>query len=209
MSPLRPSCVTAALIATALVVLLVPGAVLAHAELATVSPADKVTVQGTPQIKMTFTEPLDPAKSSITLIGAGGAVVDGKSNVPSGGSGKEMDFVVNGELQSETYTIRWTTASSLDGDIARGTTTFTVVAASAPPPSPTSSAQASVEPSIAPSSSPTTAPSVAPSPSAAPATPATSTSDAIIPIVVVLVVIAALAAWLLRGRGRGRGPAAG
>ena len=193
----------------AFLILLAPGAVLGHAELDTVSPADKSTVEGTPQIKMTFTEALDPAKSSITLVGPSGAVIDGNSNVPSGGSGKEMDFVVNGELQSETYTIRWTTASAVDGDIARGTTTFTVVAASAPPPSPTSSVAASVEPSAAASASPTVAPSVAPSPSAPPTTPATSTSDAIIPIVVVLVVLVGLGIWLLRGRGRGRGPAAG
>ncbi len=209
MTPSRSRRAITVVATAAFLSLLVPGAVLGHAELDTVSPADKSTVQGTPPIKMTFTETLDPAKSSITLISSSGAVIDGKSSVPSGGSGKEMDFAVNGELQSETYTIRWTTASAQDGDIARGTTTFTVVAASAPPPSPTSSAQASVEPSGAESPSATAASTVAPSPSASPTTPASSTSDAVIPIVVVLVVLAGLGLWLLRGRGRARGPGAG
>lgn len=188
---LRLSIAAAALAAIALA-----PTVLAHAELETVLPADKATVEGPPiQVQMTFTEKLDPAKSSIKLVDAAGSLVAEGSTVDTG-LPTTMRLILPRALPAGTYTARWVSASAEDGDLDRGTTTFTIVA----PPS--------VAPSVAPSEGPAASASAAPSvtataaPSAAPTTPAGSTSDAIIPIVAVLAVLVLLGLWLFRGRAR-------
>jgi hypothetical protein len=155
---------------------------------------------------MTFTEAVDPAKSSIKLVDASGAVIADGSTVSSGNP-KLMRLAISTVLAPATYTVRWTTASAVDGDLDHGTTTFTVAAAASVEPSAStapaasSSAAASVAP---PSDAPSVVPSVAPSPSSPPTTPAASTNDAVIPIIVALVVIVGLGAWLLRSRARAR-----
>ena len=195
----RALCVTFVLALFAL-----PAAVLAHAELDTVSPADGTTVTKVlTEIAMTFTEDLDPAKSSIVLAKAGGAQVQ-SGGVVSADDLKRMTLAIT-DLAAGPYEIRWTSASAEDGDIARGTTHFTYA-----PPNPTES---DILPTESPSeaASPTAVPSpsvTAPSPSpSAAGTPAASTSDVLIPIVVAIVVVGVLGAWLLRGRSRGGGPA--
>jgi methionine-rich copper-binding protein CopC len=174
-----------------------PASALGHAELDTVTPADKATVQGSPaEIVLTFTQNLDSEKSSIRVVNPAGTVVVQGGTVPSG-SPREMHLAVPTALAVGTYTIRWTSFSSEDQEQARGTTTFTVGAAATPSPT--------AVPSV-PGPSPSTVPSAAPpasSPSP-PTTPAASTTDALIPIVAALLVLAALGAWLLRGRFRAR-----
>jgi methionine-rich copper-binding protein CopC len=187
-----------------LALLVVAPVALGHAQLATVDPADKSTVQGSPtEIVMTFTQNLDPSKSSIRVVNAGGAVVAQGGTVPSG-SPREMDLALTNPLDPGKYTIRWTTFSSEDQEQARGTTTFTVVAA--PPSATPAPSLATAAPSAPPSSSPSVAPSIPPvvsaPPSSPPTTPATSTSDAVIPVVLALIVLAGLGLWLLRGRSR-------
>ncbi len=184
--------------------LLVPTIALGHAELDTATPKDKSTVQTPPtEIVMTFTEPVVPSKSSIKLVDGSGSVIAQGSTVDAADA-KTMRLAITGDLTPATYTVRWTTASALDGDLDHGTTTFTLAAAASVAPSATpapsaatSSAPASAAASVAP-------PSVAPSPSSSspPATPAASTSDAVIPVVIALIVLAALGLWLLRGRSR-------
>ena len=207
MTPSRSRRALAAVATAAFLLLLAPGAVLGHAELDTATPADKSSVPPPTEVVLTFTETLDPSKSSIKLADAGGQIVAEGSTVDTGNT-KTMRLVTP-NLAAGAYTVRWISASAQDGDLDHGTTTFTVTAAASPSPSAAPSADGSVEPSAAESPSATAAPSDAPSPSAPPTTPATSTSDAIIPIVVVLVVLAGLGVWLLRGRGGGRGSAAG
>jgi len=172
---------------------------LGHAELATVTPADKSTIQGPPEeIDMTFTQNLDPTKSSIVLVDAAGKLVVQGGIVTNG---REMYLPLPEPLPAGTYQIRWTTFSSEDKESDRGTTTFTVAAAASVAPSTTTaspSAAESVAPSAAASVAPSAGPSVAASP--APTTPTTSTNDAVIPIIVALVVLAGLGLWLLRGR---------
>jgi methionine-rich copper-binding protein CopC len=195
-----------AIVAGLVTALLVPAIALAHAELDKATPADKSTVQGSPtEILMTFTEAVDPAKSSIKLVDASGAVVADGSTVSSGNP-KLIRLAISTVLAPATYTVRWTTASAVDGDLDHGTTTFTVAAAASVEPSastapsaPTASSSAAA--SVAPSS---VAPSVAPSPSSPPTTPATSTNDAVIPIIVALILLVGLGAWLLRSRARAR-----
>jgi methionine-rich copper-binding protein CopC len=194
----------AALFALVLLVTIGPSAVLGHAELDTASPADKSTVTGSPpEVVFTFTEPVNPTKSSLKLVDGGGAIVaDGSTVDPA--DAKKMHLVVPTQPPG-AYTVRWTTASALDGDIARGTTTFTIVAAT-PSPSVVPSATASPSAAASEAASPSTsAPSASPAPSPAPSggggTP-TSTRDAVIPVIGALIVLAGLGLWLLRGRSR-------
>jgi methionine-rich copper-binding protein CopC len=192
-----------AIVAGLVTALLVPAIALAHAELDKATPADKSTVQGSPtEILMTFTEAVDPAKSSIKLVDASGAVVADGSTVSSGNP-KLIRLAISTVLAPATYTVRWTTASAVDGDLDHGTTTFTVAAAAsvAPSASTAPAASSSAAASVAP---PSDAPSVAPLPSSPPTTPATSTNDAVIPIIVALILLVGLGAWLLRSRARAR-----
>ena len=181
--------------------IVLPATALGHAELDTVIPADKATVQGPPaEIVMTFTETLDPAKSSIKLVDAGGTVIVEGSTVDTSDA-KVMRLALPAGLAAATYTARWISASAQDGDLDHGTTTFTVEAAATPSPSSTPAPAESA--TAAPASAP---PSIAPSPaaSAAPTAATASTSDAIVPIVVALAVLVGLGLWLLRGRARSR-----
>ena len=198
MAPQRLRRSLAVLVGASLFLILVPVAALAHAELDTISPADKSSGPPPQQIVGTFVENVDPSKSSYTVVDASGKVVVSGGEVDPANT-KRMTLALP-VLAPGAYTIRWTTLSADDNEIARGTTTFTVVAAS-PSPSATPVPSASVAASASPSASapPSAAPS--PSPSGGTGTP-TSTTDALIPIVAVLVVLALLGLWLLRGRGR-------
>lgn len=178
--------------------LAIPLAASGHSELDTASPTDGSTVVGTPdEIVMTFTEPLTPSKSSITLKVAGGA------DLAKGGVDPADDLVMRltpPTLEPGAYEIDWVT-SAPDGDIERGTVKFTVTA---PTPSPT--VEPTATPSEAPSTAPTAAPSASPVPTPSPAASASGTptsasgTDVILPVVVAIVMIAVLGGWLLRGR---------
>jgi len=176
---------------------ILPATAIGHAALVTVTPADGSTVPGSPtRIVMTFAQNLDPAKSSIRVADAGGAVVIEGGTVPAG-QPREIDLAIPTALVPGTYMIRWTTFSTEDGEQARGTTTFVVAAvatpSSTPPAAPgTTTAALSAVPSIA--------SSVAPTPSSSPTTPGSSTGDALVPIVAALVVLAGFGLWLLRRR---------
>ena len=194
---------TRGLLAATLLLILVPSAVLGHAELDTASPADKSTVTGSPpEIVFTFTEAVDPRKSSLKLVDAGGAIVADGSTVDASDATK-MHLVVPTQPPGK-YTVRWTTASAVDGDIAHGTTTFTIVAATPSPSlaaSPSATASESAAPSVSASPSAAPAASPSPSPSGGGGTP-TSASDAVIPVIAALILLGALGLWLLRSRSR-------
>ena len=201
MTPRRLRRSLAALTGASLLAILLPVVVLAHAQLDTISPADKSSGPPPQQIVGTFVENVDPSKSSYTVVDASGKVV-ANGGVVDPSNAKRMTLALP-VLAPGAYTIRWTTLSADDNEIARGTTTFTVVAASPSPsatPVPSATAAASASPSAGPASAP---PSLAPSPSPSggSGTP-TSTTDALIPILAVLVILALLGLWLLRGRGR-------
>jgi methionine-rich copper-binding protein CopC len=185
--------------------LALPAGVAAHAELETVSPADGATVTEMPtEIVMTFTEPLDPTKSSIVLAEVGNPpVLSGGEVSPT--DPKKMTLPI-AELAAGAYEVRWTSASAADGDIERGTTHFTY---SPPPPSPTDEPSAPTSPSPTPSASPAPSPSASPlpSPSASTGPASASGGDVLLPILAALLVVGVLGAVLLRGRSRGGGPA--
>ena len=168
------------------------------------TPADKSTVPAPTQIVATFTENLDASASNLRLLDASNKVIAQGGTIDPA-TPKQMTLALS-NVGPGTYTIRWTSKSADDGDIARGTTTFTATAASAPPASPSAEpSAASAEPSAAASTSPTAAPTadatVAPSPTGGSGTSSSGT-DAIVPIVVGIAVLGGLGWWLLRSRSR-------
>jgi methionine-rich copper-binding protein CopC len=199
--------------------LLVPGLVLAHAELDTSEPAEGTTVTGTPaSISATYTETLDPDGSSLVLVDFQGTELATGGVSSTTEPTKEMVIQPVPELVPGEYTVKSTTKSAADGDLDRKTWAFTVIAAESPSPSatPEPTPQCTDECNGVPSNQPTPtappsislAPTVAPSASAGPGPtdPAASTGDAIVPIIVGLAVVALAAAYFLTRRGRPSGP---
>jgi copper resistance protein C len=195
--------IAALLVALGLLVMAVPTVALAHSELDNPRPADKSTVT-TPvtQVSGTFTESIKLDGSSLLVKDATGTTVAQGAVDPA--NDKVMTASPTTPLANGPYTVQWTTISADDGDIARGTWTFTVAVAATPSPTATPAASASAAPSAAPTPSPTVAPTPAPSPSPSGGGSDTSSggSDVILPIVIALVVLGAGAAYLLSRRGR-------
>ena len=109
------------------------GPALGHAELDTADPADKAVLQTPPTtITLTFTEDLDPSKSSFKLLAPDGSTVG-----TGGATAIRTMSLDNLELAPGAYQIKWTSASAADGDIERGELAFTV-AQPAPSASPRS-----------------------------------------------------------------------
>jgi copper resistance protein C len=174
--------------------LVLPSIASAHAQLDTISPADKSSGPAPTEIVGTFLERPDPSKSSFAVVDSAGTVIVKGGTVPAADP-KSMTLALP-PLAPGAYQIRWTTISLDDGETAHGITTFTVVAE--PSPSPFESASSSTS-----SPSVSLAPVPSPTASALPTSPASSSgADAIVPIVVALIVLAAIGAWLLRGRSR-------
>ena len=183
--------------------LLVPGLVVGHSELQTPTPADKSSVT-TPitQVSGTFTESIKKDGSSLLVKDATGTTVAQGGVDPA--DNKVMTASPTTPLANGSYTVQWTTISADDGDLARGTWTFTVAVAATPSPAATTGASASAAPTATPSAVPTVAPTPAASPSASGGGSDTSGggSDVILPIVIALVVLGAGAVYLLSRRGR-------
>jgi methionine-rich copper-binding protein CopC len=191
----------ALLLASGLLMLIAPAATLAHSELDKPTPADKSTVT-TPvlQVSGTFTESIKQDGSKLLVKDATGATIAQGGVDP--GDDKVMSASPPDALASGAYTVEWTTISADDGDVARGTWTFTVAVAATPSPTATPAASASAAPTVAPT--PTAAPTSAPSPSPSGSGSDTSGggSDVILPIVIALIVLGAGAVYLLSRRGR-------
>lgn len=196
----------ATLFALSLIVLL-PGSVLAHADLDTPTPADGATVQGAPPtIEATFTQDVDPDGSSLQLRDAAGAVVATGSVDPDKPRRMVIDPVP--DLPAGEYEIRWTTFSAEDGEgPERGTWTFMVTAPPTPEPTPEPTPAPSLTPVPTPEPTATPEASAAPSPTIEPGPtgPADADSDVLIPIVLGLALVAVAGAVLMRRRRRAPG----
>jgi methionine-rich copper-binding protein CopC len=202
--PVRPRPVLALLVGVILTLVL-PGIAQAHAEIATATPAADSTVETQPgSLDVTFTEAVDPSKTSIEIRDAGGTVVAKSEAADVSADGVAMSVPLP-TLENGAYEVRWTTAA-LDGHIERGTYTFTVALAPSPFPSPSPSP--SPTPVTSPSSpSPSPAASSSPAasgtPVAVPADDASSTSDAgslILPLAAVVILVVVLGAWFVQRR---------
>jgi len=185
----------------AMAVFLVPGLVLAHAELETATPADQSLVPPVAEVSGIFSEAMKPTGSSLVVKNTSGATV------ASGGVDPEDDTRMVATpatpLGTGTFTVEWTSVA-LDDHVERGTWTFTVGVAAPPVSSPPASTAPSSTPGAAPSAGlATPLPSVAPTP--VPSADGSSTgsgSDVLLPIIVALIILGGGAAYLLSRRNR-------
>jgi copper resistance protein C len=182
--------------------LLLPGTVLAHAELETATPADKTTVTApVTEVSGLYTEAMTPTGSSLVVKDATGAVVARGTVDPA--NTKRMVATPASPLGNGAYRVE-STAAATDGHIEHATWTFTVAVAPTPSPTPV----ATSVPSAAVTAPPTPAPAT-PNPSLAP-TPVPSADgsttgrggDVLLPIILALIILGAGAAYLLTRRNR-------
>lgn len=181
---------------------LMAGPVLAHAELVSGVPGPGDEVEGSPaELVTTFSQDLNPSRTSLEVRDASGSTVV-KGGEP--GAGPREFRLSLPELPPGRYQVRWTSFSAEDGELARGSYTFTVVAAPSPSPTASPSPTPSSTPSASPPPSPTPVPATAsPLPSATPAPSVTADSgDGVIllPILAASLVVGAIGVWLLRRR---------
>lgn len=177
-------------------------AVLAHAELVSATPGPGDTVAGSPaELVANFNQNLDPSRTSIEVCDASGAPVTRGGEL---GDGPRVFRLALPDLAPGTYEVRWTSFSAEDGELGRGTYTFTVVPASpSPEPTPTPSPSPTPMVSTAPSATPPPAsatPSAARSADGAPNASGASGMAPLVAIGIALVVIAGLVFWLTRRR---------
>lgn len=197
---LRPTSL-AVVAALFLLVAMAPVA-MAHSELDTSIPAADAEVQGSPpELITTWTQDLDPSRSSLEVRDSTGARVAMGGELGDGP--RELRLALP-DLAPGTYEVRWTSFSAEDGELARRTFEFTVVASATPSPTPSSSPTPppSVPPSAAPTSAPTPSPTAppTPTPSAAPTEPVDSSGDVLLPILAAAVFVGVLAVWMRRRR---------
>ncbi len=173
--------------------------VFAHAELKTATPGPGDTVSGSPsELVARFSQDLDPSKTTLEVRDASGARIV-RGGEP--GSGPREFRLTLPALEPGDYEVRWTSSSSEDGEIARGTYTFEVVPEPTPAPAgtPAPTPVATNEPSASTSGPPTQTPApptLAPSPTPDPGI--ASDGAILIPIVVVLLAVLGVGAWALR-----------
>jgi methionine-rich copper-binding protein CopC len=192
----------ASLVAVALLLVL-PAAVAAHAELERSTPADGETVEGSPNvIRAFFTEELADGSEMALLDEAGTTIAQGTID-PADPTRMRIDPP---ELEPGDYEVQWKSFAD-DGHLETGTFTFTVSAAITPPPSaPPSAPTTPSSPVSAPPSAsalPTASAVLAPSPTGGEATPPANTagtSDVLLPIIAAVVIVAVLGGYLLMRR---------
>lgn len=190
-----------------LAVALVPGIVVAHAELVTPNPADKAVVtQPVPEVSGIYSEAMTPTGSSLIVKDATATIVARGTVDPA--KNTRMVAKPASALGTGAYTVEWTSVAT-DGHVERGTWTFSVAVVATPSPTPVPTAAPSAAATSAPTDPPTapptaapTAVAVTPAPSAGGDATGSGNSDVILPIIVALIVLAAGAAYLLSRRNR-------
>jgi copper resistance protein C len=183
----RPRFAASAVIALVTLTLLA-GVVAAHAELVSSNPKAGSSVATPPtEIVLTFSEALDPKKSSMTVAMVGDPVRF-RGGTVSASAPKVMRLAVP-DLGTGEFDVHWTSASAEDGDLDRGDFAFNVAGVPAVATD-NGGSQAATSPPLSPSASP----SATPDPAAA------SGTDALLPVVAAIVVIGVLGYVLLRNR---------
>ncbi len=100
------------------------GSAFAHAQLESASPPVGGTVAPPSEIRITFSEGVEPKFSGIALSGAKGAVPVGKAGVAPGDN-KTLMVHIGQKLVPGTYTVKWH-AVSVDTHHTQGDFDFTV-----------------------------------------------------------------------------------
>lgn len=123
---MKPILRTALLAVATLWLLLFPAAPAgAHANLRASQPAGGSAVEEAPeQVTISFTEPPDPALTSVKVTGASGSFEDGPPRVAEGDN---LTVVVDlKDLPKGSYTVSWRTVSTADGHSSAGAFAFGV-----------------------------------------------------------------------------------
>lgn len=192
------SLVRAALFAALATVMLIPAPVVAHAELKTAVPGPGDEVVGSPQVLITrFDQNLDPSRTSLQLRNAAGVVLARGGEL---GAGPREFTLPLPELSPGEYKVYWTSYSTEDAELGRGTFTFTVLAAPTAPPSlsPSPWANPTAAPPTAVPGSATSVPSPSPFPQAA--APTAGEGLVVIPIAAAALLLAGVIVWMTRRR---------
>lgn len=115
------------LFAVAVLVIFSTTPVEAHADYERSDPAKDTAVTAAPQqVTVTFTQLLDPANSSLTVVDAAGTTVSQGTATVLANDGKVMQVALRSNLGPGAYTVRWETLSTEDGEDASGEFSFTV-----------------------------------------------------------------------------------
>jgi LPXTG-motif cell wall-anchored protein len=115
-----------------LVALIAPGVALAHAELASSSPAAGETVAGgLTSITLNFSEEISPDQSTAKLMQADGTAMSGATSSVDRADRKK-ETLLSPPLTPGKYTVKWHSVTEDDNGITDGSFTFTVAAAGDP-----------------------------------------------------------------------------
>lgn len=202
----------AGLLAGALILVLVPGLALGHAELETATPTDgSVVTEPVTEVVGTYSAAMLPDGSSLVVEDANGNVVATGGVDPDDDT--RMVATPDAPLGDGDYRVKSTTVAT-DGDLERAQWSFTVAVAASPSPSasPTATAAPTQSPVASQAASPipaTPTPVATSVPTPTPSAEGTASgtgSDVILPIVLALVVLGAGAAYLLTRRNRPSDP---
>lgn len=185
----------------------------AHAELVSASPGPDEAVTSPDAVVASFSQDLDPSRTSFVVRDAAGEAVARGGEIGDTPREWRLDLPA---LSAGAYEVRYTTFSAEDGELHRGRYSFTVIAST---PSPTAAAAPSVtaqpmETPAEPTDSPvaTASPQAVATPSHSPAPTSTpdgggdsggvSAMNVALPIIAGLALVGALGFVLMRRRAR-------
>ena len=170
----------------------------AHAELVSATPGPGDVVDGSPAALLAkFNQDLNPSRTSLEVRDAS------RSTVAKGGElgdGPREFRLALPRLAPGKYTVRWTSFSAEDLELARDSYTFTVLAVRSPSPSQAPTSTPSISTSASPTPVPAT-PSPSPEETSLPAgTEAAADGVILIPILAASLIVGAIGVWLFRQR---------
>jgi copper transport protein len=106
--------------------LIFTGVALAHADLLRSDPAENSTLDTAPtKINLWFSEPVEPAFSSITVLFEDGSTADAGDTTVSNSDPNQISVSLTDQRQG-TYIVSWRVLSSADGHITSGAFVFSV-----------------------------------------------------------------------------------
>src|SRR6266566_8808573 len=110
-----------------LLTLLFPAVASAHAILLRSDPAKDSVLRVAPQqVRMWFSEALNPAFSTAVVVNGDNKQVDNRNAHVSSNDQTEMDVTLQANLPPAVYIVSWRTDSAADGHILRGSFIFSI-----------------------------------------------------------------------------------
>jgi putative copper export protein/methionine-rich copper-binding protein CopC len=125
----RPATLLAAAFAIAVLLAAVPTAASAHSQLVSSSPgAGEVIATPPTEVRLSFTEPVDPRYTSLDLLDSAGAIIVAQAGTPDPANARVLvASVPAGAVPADgLVTVNWRTLSAADGHVAQGFLTFGV-----------------------------------------------------------------------------------